>query len=391
MRPTIIVATAAWLLAMSGEGRCGEAAGQAAAPAGIFRANLCRTAEFKTKGVHGAPAVKWRVARGSRVRGGLLVADGIACFASWRELCAVDAETGNVKWSVSPGLDWSCHTAIADGVAYVRRDAERCTKQVVVALDLQTGKEKWRATFDHPTDVGVPAIAGGVLYFGQDVGTFRGALVALDVRTRQIRWTFRTRGGISGCPAIDGGVVYVGTHWGRLYAVEADTGRLKWYARLGDWASTPAIADGVVCIRSGRYLRALDVATGRRKWRFKGEGTSVHSAPAVADGVVYFAGGLSYVAVSTPVMEPGHLFAVDLQTGREVWRFRTGAPVYAAPAVADGTVYFTSWDRHLYAVDAKTGQEKWRFRTGAKEYASPVVADGVVYFGGESGDLLALH
>jgi hypothetical protein len=34
---------------------------------------------------------------------------------------------------------------------------------------------------------------------------------------------------------------------------------------------------------------------------------------------------------------------------------------------------------------------KWKFKTGGKVHSSPVVADGVVYFGSYDGYLYALH
>ncbi len=52
-------------------------------------------------------------------------------------------------------------------------------------------------------------------------------------------------------------------------------------------------------------------------------------------------------------------------------------PVDSSPAVAGGVVYFGSLGNHLYAVDVKSGQEKWRFRTDGGVFSSPLVADGV--------------
>jgi outer membrane protein assembly factor BamB len=81
---------------------------------------------------------------------------------------------------------------------------------------------------------------------------------------------------------------------------------------------------------------------------------------------------------------------VDIQTGREKWRFKTGWEVWSPPAVADGVVYFGSQDGYFYAVDAQAGQEKWKFEVGGLIKCSPAVADGVVYFGGFDG-LYAVH
>jgi outer membrane protein assembly factor BamB len=34
------------------------------------------------------------------------------------------------------------------------------------------------------------------------------------------------------------------------------------------------------------------------------------------------------------------------------------------PAISCGTLYIGSWDSYLYALDAETGEELWRFKTG---------------------------
>jgi len=47
-------------------------------------------------------------------------------------------------------------------------------------------------------------------------------------------------------------------------------------------------------------------------------------------------------------------------TGDLRWKFKTGDVVHASPALADGVLFFGSWDSYFYAVDAATGKEKWR-------------------------------
>src|SRR5919198_296270 len=99
------------------------------------------------------------------------------------------------------------------------------------------------------------------------------------------------------------------------------------------------------------------------KWRFKTQ-TIVEawfSSPTVADKAVYFGS------------DDGDFYAVDAQTGKEIWKFRTGGVIYSSPAVAGGSVYFGSHDGHLYAVDINTGKERWKFKTGYRVYSSPAV------------------
>jgi len=39
------------------------------------------------------------------------------------------------------------------------------------------------------------------------------------------------------------------------------------------------------------------------------------------------------------------------------WALKTGGPIVASPALADGVVYFSSLDTYLYAIDQETGKE----------------------------------
>lgn len=69
-----------------------------------------------------------------------------------------------------------------------------------------------------------------------------------------------------------------------------------------------------------RLVRALDAASGRRKWEY-------HSSPSATDysGLLATAGGLVFGAAG------GFLFALDADSGREVWRVSLGGKTMAAP------------------------------------------------------------
>lgn len=141
----------------------------------------------------------------------------------------------------------------------------------------------------------------------------------------------------------------------------------------------------------------------RVQWAFKTDGPVIGS-PAVANGVVFFGSS------------DGKLYAVDEQSGRQKWLYRTlaGRPVTSSPAVADGVVYVSGFDGVLYAVSADSGALKWTFiteyerRFEAKRLhgyspvaqtipdswdlytSSPAVFNGRVYFGSGDGSVYAL-
>ncbi|HHH75842.1 MAG TPA: hypothetical protein ENL03_02305, partial [Phycisphaerae bacterium] len=88
--------------------------------------------------------------------------------------------------------------------------------------------------------------------------------------------------------------------------------------------------------------------------------------------------------------------AYDTRSGTEKWRFFCDGPVRLAPAVADGKVYFGSDDGYLYCLDLQTGRELWKFQAALRDRnvlgnkriisswpvrSSPIIADGKVSFG----------
>src|ERR1035437_8908520 len=73
------------------------------------------------------------------------------------------------------------------------------------------------------------------------------------------------------------------------------------------------------------------------------------------------------------------------------WSYQTGGYVWSSPAVANGIVYFGSYDNNLYALNASTGVLLWKFVTGSYIFSSPAVANGVVYVGSSDNNLYALN
>jgi eukaryotic-like serine/threonine-protein kinase len=112
-------------------------------------------------------------------------------------------------------------------------------------------------------------------------------------------------------------------------------------------------------------------------WGIK-TGGSIDCIPIIHDGVVYF-GACDHI-----------FYALDAETGEEVWRFKTNGPLAGdKAALADGVVYFGSFDGVMYAVSAKDGKEIWRFDTNSKLF-NQVVHKGVLYFGSKAGVFYAL-
>jgi outer membrane protein assembly factor BamB len=235
-------------------------------------------------------------------------------------------------------------------------------------------------------------LEGGVLYFGDDSGTFR----PLDVTTREPLWEFSAGGRIRSGAEIVNGTVLFASDDGSLYALDRQGGDELWRFDLGSSGlerrlpateppyeydylhSSPTHDDGVVYVGSADGdLYAVDLETGQERWRFAAA-ERVRSSPTVAGATVYFGSW------------DGHVYAVSTATGDEVWRFDTQGPVQGTPAVGDGRVIVGSRSSRVFGLNAESGAVEWTLvhEDGSWVESSPVLADGVVYIG--SSDALKL-
>lgn len=107
------------------------------------------------------------------------------------------------------------------------------------------------------------------------------------------------------------------------------------------------------------------------------EGGSVVSRPVIKDNVVYFGAC------------DKNVYAVDLKTGEEIWRFSTNGPIIEAVAIDRGRIYVESYDWNLYSLDMD-GNLVWKFNAGDKIASASCVHKGNIYFGCKDGNLYAL-
>ena len=211
-----------------------------------------------------------------------LEADGVVVVPMGPFLEALDPKTGATKWlfnAQSMVVSW----AVAGGVAFITT-----WNKEMFAVDIATGKEKWRK------EAGAGRVAGAADGVGLSIGQ-DGALVALDGATGAEAWRFDTQGLVKPPIAAGGDTVYVATR-AVLHAIDARTGNEKWAANTVDEAlCAPCIGDGVVYVATrGNSLVAVDAGRGAEKWR-----ANLPRAPAsglvFSDGVIVFATADGYV------------------------------------------------------------------------------------------------
>ncbi|MEM5871579.1 MAG: PQQ-binding-like beta-propeller repeat protein, partial [Candidatus Aenigmatarchaeota archaeon] len=88
-----------------------------------------------------------------------------------------------------------------------------------------------------------------------------------------------------------------------------------------------------------------------------GFGGSIDQRPIIVDGVIYF-GALD-----------NFIYAVDAESGEEIWKFRTNGPIMESSPIIDSNIlYIGCFDFNLYAINIKNGKEKWRFKAGGEVF-----------------------
>ena len=206
-------------------------------------------------------------------------------------------------------------------------------------------------------------------------------------------WSFDARALVEFPPVIAYRRLYFSNISGQMRGLNARTGKVVWRQNLGyKTAASPAVGNGVVYMplmsKNGTdpgpttgALVAFDADTGKELWRF--ETGAVESSPLLLDGVLYF-GTFDH-----------KLYALDAKTKKVLWSFSTGDAVKGGPAYWNGTIFTGSYDGKVYAVDARTGKEQWSSSSrggllgSGNFYATPAVAYGRVFVGNTDGRVYA--
>ncbi|MEO8743245.1 MAG: outer membrane protein assembly factor BamB [Lysobacteraceae bacterium] len=106
---------------------------------------------------------------------------------------------------------------------------------------------------------------------------------------------------------------------------------------------------------------------------------SLREHPAIADGRVYVAD--SYEA---------NIYALDLSSGRDIWKTDTKLRLTGGPGVGSGMVVVGSINGDIVALAADTGAERWRARASAEIISAPLIVGNIVIVRSDDGHVQGL-
>ncbi len=128
---------------------------------------------------------------------------------------------------------------------------------------------------------------------------------------------------------------------------------------------------------------ALDLASGRTVWRTRLK-ASLSGGTAIGDGMVLI--GTS----------DGQLFALDAASGARRWSVRVNGEVLAPAAISEHLIALRTVDGKLHALSPEDGHELWAQqeqvpRLSLRGTARPVIAGDLVLCGFDNGKVLAVN
>jgi outer membrane protein assembly factor BamB len=342
---------------------------------------------------------KWKIEVGLGYSTPLVVGDRLYQFSRQNEdevMTALDPATGKVLWRTSYPASFKLTPAAARHGAGPKSTPTFAAGRLftlgmsglVTAFDAQSGKQLWQ----HPAPpiqpqyhTAMSPVVEGNLVIVHIGGQDRGALTAFDVSTGQVRWQWEGDGPAYGSPLVVdlAGVRQVVTFTQKLFVgVSVKSGELLWQRPFttpsSTTAQTPIIHKDLVIqtgrengITAFRVVRKGTAYATEDVWRT--EEVSTHMSDAVAiDGVLY---GLSHT-------NRGEYFALDLESGKVLWKSEPRQAEHAAIARVGNTVFLLQEDAQLVVVRAsRAGFEplaRYEVATSAT-WAQPAISGNRVF------------
>ncbi|MGL4411957.1 MAG: PQQ-binding-like beta-propeller repeat protein [Bacteroidales bacterium] len=287
---------------------------------------------------------------------GVSVDKGIIYLAnSVGEVKAYDSKKGKQLWSYSSGLAIYAKPLYHKGKVIVGT-----TEGHLLALNAKSGKEIWSLPSDRVV-IGEGSFDGDDLYIAASKEFIR-----VDLKSGKVVWSAPVIDSYSqGRPIMEGDRVIFGAWDTRLNCLDRNTGKVLWQWTNGRSANmlspgnvVPAVANGkVIIVAPDRFMSAIDLESGRELWRTNKYKVR-ESLGLSKDGKRVYAKLMDgeLLAVSTEGDEYHDLWKVDMGIGYEH---------NPCPNVeVNGVVYAGSREGVVVAVDVATQSILWSEKLG---------------------------
>jgi outer membrane protein assembly factor BamB len=210
-------------------------------------------------------------------------------------------------------------------------------------------------------------------------------------------------------PVLVGNKMYLNTRQGDQEAVlclDAATGKELWKNQYPSTAvtgpagshpgprSTPAVASGkVVTFGASAILSCFDASTGKLLWRRENPTNAVPQfftgmSPLIIDNLC-----IAHVGTK----DNGELLALELNTGKEIWKWAGDGPAYASPSIMmfEGKKHLiVQTEKNLIGFNLSDGKLLWQVATPVQQRfyncVSPYIDGQTIYLTGQGTGMKAI-
>lgn len=260
----------------------------------------------------------------------------------------------------------------------------------VVALDKMSGKKRWQVDLRAPISAGPDAEDHLVV-----VGTRDGDVIALNADTGTVRFKTKASSEILARPTIQNNVVLIKAIDGKLSAFSGDDGHLLWAYQQTEpslilrGASSPQTRNHtIVAGFANGNLAKLTLDGGSLQWQSTiahPQGSfaiermiDIDADPIISEDRVFAA---TY---------QGHIVALDLLTGREMWTHDISS--YTGMTADSEKVYISDAKSAVWAFNRENGAVNWRqVKLAARNVTGPVQLGRYIVVGDGEGYLHFLN
>ncbi len=245
--------------------------------------------------------------------------------ANQGQLVALELSSGRQRWTFTPKrLSDAANNyfgghltspVVVEGVVYLGAGKE------LYALDAISGKLRWEFSAQDFITSSAAVASGRV--FVSDFSYF----YAIDLATGALIWSYPAHSAIYFSSVATGDLVLISSGH-NLIALDMRDGARRWEKSIPGKSLIPAGAQGdIVFVKTTNELFALDRGNGRELWSF--HDVNYVSLPALTQEYVFIVNGMGAGA---------SVAALDIATGASVWsqpvpRLATTAPVIAGRAI----------------------------------------------------------
>ncbi len=195
-------------------------------------------------------------------------------------------------------------------------------------------------------------VADTLIVFGNSLGELK----AINTIDKSILWEMQMEGPLFATPVLSDAKVVVGDLSGSIYGLELITGEISWEVHT----EGPVVASGLM--ENGYYyggsgsegLYKINTSTGEVSWVFDDVGGLIQAQAAINEDYLVF------TAWDT------HVYCLNKTSGDLIWKWNNSSPVAllspgnVVPVISNDKVFIVAPDRYMTALDLATGREVWR-------------------------------